>query len=117
RATITNGSSRKSRTHTEFVLLLQWPYASCVESSSGLALLRCDPHRSGSDASPRQVGFVLFGGREDRRSTFSARGCGSAYRWALAAHVFRGVRRHFARPWLLRIQFCALNAMGGILVQ
>ena len=39
--------------------------------------------------------------------------CGSAYRWALAAHVFRGIRPHFARPRLLRIQLCALNTMGA----
>src|SRR6202023_2046083 len=31
----------------DVVLPLQWPYASGVESSSGLALLRSDTHRSG----------------------------------------------------------------------
>src|ERR1700736_3598339 len=36
------------------VLPLQWPYASGVESSSGLALLRGDTHRSGNHASLRR---------------------------------------------------------------
>jgi hypothetical protein len=65
----------------EVVLPLQWPYASGVESSSGLALLRGDTHRSGNHASMRwQFGLVLFGDRQDRRSTYSGRSCGSAYR-------------------------------------
>ena len=38
----------------EVVLPLQWPYASGVESSSGLALLRGDTHRSGNHASMRR---------------------------------------------------------------
>jgi NADP-dependent 3-hydroxy acid dehydrogenase YdfG len=52
-----------------------------VESSSGLVLLRGDTHRSGNHASMRwQFGLVLFGDRQDRRSTYSGRSCGSAYR-------------------------------------
>ena len=63
------------------VLPLQWPYASGVESSSGLALLRGDTYRSGSHASMRrQFALVLFGDRQDKRSTYSARSCGGAYR-------------------------------------
>src|ERR1700720_5030353 len=65
----------------EVVLPLQWPYASGVESSSGLALLRGDRHRSGNHESMRrQFGLVLFGDRQDRRSAYSGRSCGSAYR-------------------------------------
>jgi hypothetical protein len=65
----------------EVVLPLQWPYASGVESSPGLALLRGDTHRSGNHVSMRrQFGLVLFGDRQDRRSTFSGRSCGRAYR-------------------------------------
>jgi hypothetical protein len=63
------------------VLPLQWPYASDVESSSGLALLRGDTYRSGSHASMRrQFALILFGDRQDKRSTYSARSCGNAYR-------------------------------------
>jgi hypothetical protein len=65
----------------EVVLPLQWPYASGIESSSGLALLRGDTHRSGNHASMRrQFGLVLFGDRQYRRCTDSGRGCGSAFR-------------------------------------
>src|SRR5580700_8671752 len=46
----------------EAVLPLQWPSASGVESSSRLALLRGDRHRSGNHASMRrQFDLVLFG--------------------------------------------------------
>ena len=31
--------------------------------------------------------------------------------------LFRGIRPHFARPRLLRIQLCALNTMGGLSVR
>ena len=58
----------------EVVLPLQWPYASGVKSSSGLALLRGETHRSGNHASMRrQCGLVLLGDRQHRRCTYSGR--------------------------------------------
>ena len=91
---------------------------SVVETSSGLALLRSDTRRSGSRASARrQFGVVLCGDRQDRRFAPAAR------QWRPRAPMSFGgtpASRHSSalrRRRLLRIQLCALNAMGGISVQ
>ena len=64
----------KSPPHvTRMIRPIQCRYAPGVETSSGLALLRSDTHRSGRRASARrQFGVVLFRDRQDERSAHAA---------------------------------------------
>src|SRR4029077_11043240 len=93
-------------------------HAPGVEASSGLGLPRNDTRRSGRRTPPRrQPGVILFRYRQDKRFANPASNSRWACRRALAAHLLRSIHPRLAGRGLLRIQLCALDAMGRISVQ
>ncbi len=103
---------------TRMIRPIQCRYAPRIETSSGLAWLGGDAHRSGGRARAcRQFAIVLCRDRQDRRCPHAAGRGGCAQRRTLAAHLLRGICPGFPRRRLLRIQLRAFDAMGGLSVQ